>query len=62
MTEAESQVLKAWDSMGKDIQGWCTADYGQTGGKWEAAKGWGGAKGQLREGQVNQVKEVEMYL
>ena len=24
--------------------------------------GWGECKGQLREGQVNQVKEVEMYL
>lgn len=54
-----------WDSMGKAIQGWCTADYGQT-GEGEVGNhqkgGWGECKGQLREGQVNEVKEVEMYL
>lgn len=64
MTGLEKVVL-TWDSMGKDIQGWCTADYGQTGEREVGNRqkgGWGECKGQLREGQVNQVKEVEMYL
>ena len=45
--------------------GWCTADYGQIGESEVGNRqkgGWGECKGQLREGQVNQVKEVEMYL
>lgn len=57
--------MLTWDSMGKDIQGWCTADYGQIGESEVGNRqkgGWGECKGQLREGQVNQVKEVEMYL